>query len=133
MIELKVLGGFVLAGSDGRPIELPRRRLAWAAWNYDISGMVTYNMNILQGLDSRHVFNVTLNPSASAIRPSCVLAQFHYHHPVYTTKRDWAQSRHANVIRSNRTSFCGAYWGYGFHEDGVTSALRVGRAFGEEL
>lgn len=112
---------------------LPRRRRAWAAWNYDLSGTVTYNMNILQGLDSRHVFNVTLNPSASAIRPACVLAQFQYHHPIYTTRRDLAQARHANVIRHNRTSFCGAYWGYGFHEDGVASALRVCRAFGEEL
>ncbi len=111
---------------------LPRRRLAWAAWNYDIDGMVTYNMNILQGLESKHVFNVSLNPTTS-IRPEHVLAQFLYHHPVYTTKRDWAQGQHGNVIRRNRTSFCGAYWGYGFHEDGVASALRVGRAFGEAL
>lgn len=111
---------------------LPRRRLAWAAWNYDISGMVTYNMNILQGLDSRHVFNVSLNPSA-AIRPASVLAEFQYHHPIYTTRRDWAQGQHTSMIRRNRTSFCGAYWGYGFHEDGVTSALRVGHAFGEAL
>ena len=111
---------------------LPRRRLAWAAWNYDMGGMVTYNMNILQRLQSKYVFNVSLNPT-TAIRPDRVLAEFRYDHPVYTTKRDGAQKQHDSVIRSNRTSFCGAYWGYGFHEDGVTSALRVGRAFGEVL
>jgi predicted NAD/FAD-binding protein len=111
---------------------LPRRRLAWAAWNYDTSGMLTYNMNILQRLESQHVFNVSLN-STSSIRPECVLARFDYHHPVFTTKRDWAQAQHTSVIRTNHTSFCGAYWGYGFHEDGVASALRVCRAFGEAL
>ncbi len=136
-LERELLGSFPYQPNTAvlhtDPSVLPRRRLAWAAWNYDIRGMVTYNMNILQRLETRHVFNVSLNPPASAIRPDTVLAQFDYHHPIYTTKRDSAQRQHASVIRRNRTSFCGAYWGYGFHEDGVTSALRVARAFGEEL
>jgi predicted NAD/FAD-binding protein len=56
-----------------------------------------------------------------------------YHHPVFTASGQTTQREHASLIRRNRTSFCGAYWGYGFHEDGVNSALAVGRAFGEEL
>jgi predicted NAD/FAD-binding protein len=116
---------------------LPRRRLAWAAWNYRIPAadatdvMVTYNMNILQRLESRHVFCLSLNQTDS-IRSSSVLGRFTYHHPVYTTARDQAQRDHSSVIRQNRTSFCGAYWGYGFHEDGLNSARAVCRAFGED-
>ena len=56
-----------------------------------------------------------------------------YHHPIYTTKRAAAQARHGELIRQNRTSFCGAYWGNGFHEDGVNSALAVCQAFGQTL
>jgi predicted NAD/FAD-binding protein len=117
---------------------LPKRRRAWAAWNYLIprggsDGVtVTYNMNILQRLPARQVYCVSLNANG-AVPATSVLGRFTYHHPLYTTGRDSAQRRHADVIRVNRTSFCGAYWGYGFHEDGVVSALRVCRAFGEEL
>jgi predicted NAD/FAD-binding protein len=117
---------------------LPRRRRAWAAWNYLVprgasSGVtVTYNMNLLQRLPARQVYCVSLNATAGVAAPS-VLGRYTYHHPLYTTRRDGAQRRHADVIRVNRTSFCGAYWGYGFHEDGVASALRVCLAFGEEL
>ena len=117
---------------------LPKNRLAWAAWNYQIPStastdvMVTYNMNILQRLESKHVFCVSLNPDR-AIANASVLRRVTYHHPVFTAGREEAQRHHASVIRRNRTSFCGAYWGYGFHEDGVKSALTVCRAFGEEL
>ncbi|MGB7218553.1 MAG: FAD-dependent oxidoreductase [Vicinamibacterales bacterium] len=117
---------------------LPRTRGAWAVWNYRIprdrqaAAMVTYHMNALQGLDAPHQFCVSLNTTAS-IDPSKVLRRFTYHHPMYTTARDEAQRRHASLVRANRTSYCGAYWGYGFHEDGVNSALAVCRAFGEEL
>jgi uncharacterized protein len=117
---------------------LPRRRRAWAAWNYRLPALpasdvtVTYNMNILQRLESRQVFCVSLNAS-NAIAPASVLRRFVYHHPIYTSARDRAQQAHATVIRRDRTSFCGAYWGYGFHEDGVNSALAVCRAFGEDL
>lgn len=111
---------------------LPRRRRAWASWNYHLPAepasraTITYCMNILQRLESRHVFNVTLN-SDERIDPARVLGRFVYEHPVFTTARAAAQARHAEVIGRNRTSFCGAYWRNGFHEDGVVSALAVCR------
>jgi predicted NAD/FAD-binding protein len=117
---------------------LPRRPRAWAAWNYRLPAVpaqdvtVTYNMNILQRLDAQKVFCVSLN-SEGGIAPESVLRRYVYHHPIYTSARDWAQKAHHTVIRRHRTSFCGAYWGYGFHEDGVNSALAVCRAFGEDL
>ncbi len=109
---------------------LPRTRRAWASWNYRLSGdesapaSVTYNMNLLQGIRSRHTFCVTLNDE-SQIAPGKILQRFEYHHPVFTTQRAAAQARHVELLNSNRSSFCGAYWGNGFHEDGVKSALAV--------
>jgi predicted NAD/FAD-binding protein len=109
---------------------LPRTRRAWASWNYRLTGdesapaSVTYNMNILQGIHSRHTFCVTLN-DASRIDPARVLGRFEYHHPVFTTRREAAQARHGELLLANRTSYCGAYWRNGFHEDGVVSALAV--------
>jgi predicted NAD/FAD-binding protein len=109
---------------------LPKTRRAWASWNYRLSGdvdapaTVTYNMNILQGLQSRHTICVTLNDEAR-IDPARILGRFEYQHPVFTTDRSAAQARHGELLTTNRTSFCGAYWKYGFHEDGVVSALRV--------
>jgi predicted NAD/FAD-binding protein len=109
---------------------LPRTRRAWASWNYRRYGddsrpaSVTYNMNILQRIRSRHTFCVTLNEE-SRIAPERVLGRFEYHHPVFTTQRRFAQARHAELLIANRTSFCGAYWRNGFHEDGVVSALAV--------
>lgn len=113
---------------------LPKRRRAWASWNYHLTGdssprasqaaTVTYQMNLLQHLRSKHVFNVTLN-SDEQIDPAKVLRRFEYHHPIFTVRRAAAQARHRELINVNRTSFCGAYWGNGFHEDGVVSALRV--------
>ncbi|MFO1094070.1 MAG: FAD-dependent oxidoreductase [Planctomycetaceae bacterium] len=109
---------------------LPQSRRAWAAWNYRCTGdaaapaSVTYNMNLLQGLRSRHTFCVTLGdePRIAAHR---VLGCFEYHHPVFTTQRAAAQARHAELLNQRRTSFCGAYWRNGFHEDGVVSAEAV--------
>ncbi|MBX3419962.1 MAG: FAD-dependent oxidoreductase [Pirellulaceae bacterium] len=113
---------------------LPKRRRAWASWNYHFSGQpsdaiaqsasVTYCMNILQHIRSSHTFNVTLN-SHELIEAAKVLRQIEYHHPVFTVRRAIAQSRHQELLVANRTSYCGAYWGNGFHEDGVVSALRV--------
>lgn len=111
---------------------LPRRRLAWAAWNYHIPAQtqarvaVTYNMNILQGLNAPETFCVTLNSSA-AIDPASILYRTVYHHPVYTPDAIAAQRRWGEINGVNRTWYCGTYWGYGFHEDGVNSALAVGR------
>ncbi len=109
---------------------LPRARLAWAAWNYHILReardriAVTYDMNILQGLDAPETFCVSLNPG-TAIDPARIIKRITYHHPVYTPQGIAAQSRHAEISGEHRTYFAGAYWGYGFHEDGVKSGLRV--------
>lgn len=111
---------------------LPRHRRAWSSWNYRLSpageprATVTYCMNILQRIRSKHTFCVSLNCEAE-IDPVRVLGRFQYAHPVFTTQRAAAQARHAELIGVNRTSFCGAYWGNGFHEDGVVSALAVCR------
>ena len=107
---------------------MPRRRLAWAAWNYHLPKTpaelvtVTYNMNILQSLDAPVQFMVSLN-RASDIDPATVLGSYTYHHPVYTTAAIAAQQRRAEISGPRRTYYCGAYWSYGFHEDGVRSAL----------
>jgi predicted NAD/FAD-binding protein len=117
---------------------LPRARKAWAAWNYLIpptpgdAVTLTYNMNILQRLESAHTFCVTLNDGATLPEGS-VIKRLTYHHPVFTEARERTRARHAELIRARNTSYCGAYWGYGFHEDGVNAALAVARAFGEEL
>lgn len=109
---------------------LPDRRKAWASWNYRVTGeadapaSVTYDMNILQSLDSEETYCVTLNDEKK-IDPARVIDTFVYHHPIFTSKRAAAQARHHELIGPNRTSFCGAYWRNGFHEDGVVSAQRV--------
>lgn len=114
---------------------LPKSRRAWASWNYHVPRetetrpSVTYNMNILQHLPTRETVCVTLNETES-IDPRKVLGTYRYAHPIFTAGRHIAQSRHSELIRSRRTSFCGAYWGNGFHEDGVNSALAVCREFG---
>jgi predicted NAD/FAD-binding protein len=117
---------------------LPRRRLAWAAWNYhllrerDRPVALTYNMNILQRLDAPRPFLVTLNRSES-IDPAKVIARMEYHHPLFTAEGVAAQSRHAEVNHGRRTYYCGAYWRNGFHEDGVVSALAAVRHFRDDL
>jgi predicted NAD/FAD-binding protein len=109
---------------------LPKSRRAWAAWNYHLthdreaSASVTYDMSILQHINSKHEFCVTLNEDES-IDPTKVLGRYQYSHPIFTVKRAKIQARHAELIRRRRTSFCGAYWRNGFHEDGVVSALAV--------
>jgi predicted NAD/FAD-binding protein len=117
---------------------LPRNRRAWASWNYRVSATessasanVTYNMNLLQGIRSRHTYCVTLNDE-TRIAPQHTLGRFEYHHPVFNTQRTHAQRRHPDLINQNRTSFCGAYWRNGFHEDGVVSALKVVDAISKE-
>lgn len=114
---------------------LPRRRRAWASWNYHLlttpSGRptVTYHMNRLQRLEADREFCVTLNHSA-AIDPSTVIRTIHYAHPVFTRESHAAQARHGEISGVGRTHFCGAYWRWGFHEDGVASAVRVAERLG---
>ncbi|MBK5537064.1 FAD-dependent oxidoreductase [Pseudomonas sp. TH05] len=117
---------------------LPQRKLAWASWNYRLDGSsdtqaaVTYDMNILQGLQSSTTFCVSLNQSA-AIDPSKVLARYTYAHPQYSLDAVAAQGRWQELQGAQHSFYCGAYWANGFHEDGVVSALRVAQAFGEQL
>ncbi|MHC8368522.1 NAD(P)/FAD-dependent oxidoreductase [Pseudomonas sp. ZT5P21] len=117
---------------------LPSRPLAWASWNYRLGGAghspaaVTYDMNILQGIQSDTTFCVTLNQSAG-ITPSKVLGRFTYAHPQYSLAAVAAQERWEELNGAQHTFYCGAYWANGFHEDGVVSALRVARSFGEVL
>ncbi len=117
---------------------LPRRKLAWAAWNYHLlptqpdRAVVTYHMNRLQRLSASHEFCVTLNHTR-AIDPAKILRRITYHHPVYSPDAVAAQTRHGAISGINRTSYCGAYWGFGFHEDGVKSALAVCKPFGKDL
>lgn len=117
---------------------LPQRRRAWAAWNYLVDpkpgGRValTYDMNILQGLQSRHTFCVTLNAS-ERIDPRKVLKRLHYAHPLFTPEGVAAQTRHAEISGVDRTHYCGAYWRFGFHEDGVHSAMEALRLFNARL
>lgn len=109
---------------------LPKRKLAWAAWNYQlpkessVGSTVTYNMNILQEIESEHEFNVTLNPF-NKIDPSKIIKEMNYMHPLFSLEGMQAQKRWSDISGRNRTFFCGAYWRNGFHEDGVFSALRV--------
>lgn len=111
---------------------LPRARRAWGAWNYLVAddphaaATVTYDMNILQSLDAPETFCVTLN-GAAHIDPSRIIGRTTYDHPVATPEGERARTRRRDVSGRNRTHFCGAYWGNGFHEDGVVSALAVVR------
>jgi uncharacterized protein len=109
---------------------LPRRRRAWASWNYHLQPepagrtTVTYHMNRLQSLRAEREFCVTLNRTES-IDPALVIRKIVYAHPVYTDAGVQAQRRFEEISGWRHTHFCGAYWGWGFHEDGVRSALRV--------
>ncbi|WP_439826883.1 NAD(P)/FAD-dependent oxidoreductase [Aeromonas enteropelogenes] len=117
---------------------LPVRRKAWASWNYQLGDddgarpLVSYNMNILQGVSSPEPFCVSLNP-AGRVDESKVLRRFVYHHPVFNQSSIAAQQRRPEICGQRHIHFCGAYWYNGFHEDGVRSALDVAKRFGAEL
>lgn len=117
---------------------LPERRKAWSSWNYRIrqadqpESVLTYNMNILQGITAPVQFCVTLNDTAR-INPDKILGRYDYAHPVFSLEAIEAQKQWASINGVNRTWFCGAYWGNGFHEDGVNSALAVAEKFGVSL
>lgn len=109
---------------------LPRNRSAWASWNVRVCAAlehqctVSYDMNILQGLQAPVEFIVSLN-SSSWVDPAQVFAERHYQHPVYTSASLAAQQRWDDINGVHGLYYCGAYWGWGFHEDGVTSAKRA--------
>ena len=117
---------------------LPKRRWIWSSWNYLITrekqnrASLTYDMNVLQNLKASREFCVTLNRT-EAIDPELIKGRFTYSHPQFTPRSPEVQLRHGEISGMNRTHYCGAYWGYGFHEDGVNSGLQVARWFGKEL
>lgn len=117
---------------------LPKRRNLWASWNTLAlrhgtgRAVLTYDMNILQSIRSDEEFCVTLN-LPDGIEERKKIGTYLYHHPQYSLAAPAAQQRHAEISGRNRTHYCGAYWGYGFHEDGVKSAQAACRYFGESL
>jgi uncharacterized protein len=132
--EAEVLGAFAYQPNEAvlhtdRAL-LPRRRAAWAAWNYHLPPeprgrcAVTYYMNHLQALAADRPFCLTLNRTA-AIAPEHVTRVIPYTHPVFTREAMAAQRRHEEISGVQRTHYCGAYWRWGFHEDGVASAHRA--------
>lgn len=137
--EQSILGAMTYQANDAvlhtDASVLPRLRKAWAAWNAWLPRdrappcTVSYCMNLLQGVDSPAPFVLTLNRS-EAIDPEKVLARMHYQHPVYTAASVYAQTRKAEIQGARRTWFAGAYWGWGFHEDGMRSAVEVASSLG---
>lgn len=117
---------------------LPKNPKARAAWNYllnpEASSQVTltYNMNRLQSIPSPQAICVTLNRGES-IETKDILERMNYEHPQFSSTGFAAQKLHHRISGQRRTHYCGAYWGWGFHEDGVNSALRVAGHFGRSL
>lgn len=120
---------------------LPSNQLAWASWNYllkdpalekDKPASVTYNMNILQSIDSDTTFCVTLNNVAD-IDNEKIIQRLRYAHPQFSPEMVAAQSQRHEICGVNGLHFCGAYWYNGFHEDGVRSALDICERFGAKL
>ena len=115
--------------------QMPRRKAAWASWNYQIGGKdnppasVTYNLSQLQRLNSPSPLMVTLNPN-KPIKDNAILQRFEYRHPLFSHASIRAQQKWQELNGRQHTYFCGAYWHNGFHEDGVVSALNVAGLFG---
>ncbi|MCA9001152.1 MAG: FAD-dependent oxidoreductase, partial [Planctomycetes bacterium] len=139
-LETEVLSAFAYQRNEATlhtdESVMPKSRRAWASWNYHVLTegpdlpVVTYWMNELQGLRAQKNYFVTLN-RAQEVDPGQVIRQIIYHHPVYSHGAVAAQERHHEIDGVHGVHFCGAYWGYGFHEDGVKSGLRVARRIQE--
>jgi predicted NAD/FAD-binding protein len=141
-LETELLGQFpyranrVRLHADDRV--MPRRKKAWASWNYHLDdagsdgATVTYWMNRLQSPKARRDYFVTLNREG-AVAADQTLLEISYDHPVFSPSGVTAQKRHGELLGHRDTSYCGAYWRNGFHEDGVVSALSVCERFGEVL
>ena len=116
---------------------MPQRKLAWASWNYHTAkrtekATLTYNMNILSHIENEEQVLVTLNDEGK-ISPDKIIKTVDYQHPIFNHRMLASQKRHGEISGVNRTHYCGAYWHYGFHEDGVVSALTVCKTFGASL
>ena len=133
-LECEIIGAFRTTRNEvvlhGDPAAMPRRRAAWAAWNYtggEGEVAVTYWMNRLQHLPAARNWFVTLNPQRP---PRDVALRQHFSHPVFNLAALRAQARLWEVQGVNRIWFCGAWWGAGFHEDGLQAGLAVAEAIG---
>ena len=137
-LELEILQSFSYEDNDvilhQDETLMPAYTRAWASWNYRISSdnpaILTYNMNKLQCIADSVPFLVSLN-AADIIDPEKIIQRFSYSHPQYTLASLAAQSRQQELNAQSGIYFCGAYWGFGFHEDGVNSALAVCRQLAE--
>ena len=115
---------------------MPNNKLTWAAWNYNIDSTddmpiaLTYNMNILQNLKTQQTILVTLNDNGN-INPKKVLKKINYDHPLFSLRSVEAQKSYGIISGVNRTGYAGAYWGNGFHEDGISSAYNAIKFFKE--
>ena len=139
--ERELLGAWDFADNDTwlhtDETLLPRRRAAWASWNYLLEDAehptervaVSYHLNRLQGIDGTRQYVVTLNPP-SPPQPETVIRRMTYSHPVYTTDSAATQASIIEHNGANRTWYCGAWLGNGFHEDGLVSAIRVAEGLG---
>ncbi len=144
IIETAVLGAFKtsenIAYLHRDKMLMPKRRAVWSSWNYvghksDDDGSavpISYWMNRLQAIDARHDVFVSLNPRR-AIELTKIDAQFSYRHPIFNAAAIAAQNRLADIQGKDRIWYCGAYWRYGFHEDGCMSGFDVARALGAVL
>ncbi len=140
--ELDVLGTFSYQSNEAYlhldEHMLPTRRRAWASWNYRLAAdpsepaSVTYDLSRLQGHSTRTPILQTLNPN-EPIDQAKILRKLEFSHPLFDATSYSAQTRHDQLHDCGRIYYCGAYWGYGFHEDGVASALAVCRHFGIHL
>jgi predicted NAD/FAD-binding protein len=117
---------------------LPKRKKAWASWNYHITNQenkdvcLTYNMNILQGIESSETFCVSLNDTGN-IREDKIIKTVSYEHPIFSIESIAAQQQHRAINGTRNTYYCGAYWRNGFHEDGVVSALTALEHFQQDM
>ena len=116
---------------------LPKKKITWSSWNFlnvnkSSPVSLTYNMNILQSLETKIDFLVTLNGSG-AIDPKKIIKKILYHHPLFTIDGIEAQKKKHQISGVNNTFYCGAYWGNGFHEDGVNSAIDVSNSLNKAV
>ncbi len=140
--EMEILGQFEYQHNDTvlhtDQSWMPKKRRAWASWNYHVSHRqgapvsVTYDVNRLQKIGCSTPLCVTLNPTRP-IANEFVIERINYRHPVFTVGTLSTQKRRNEINGKNQSFFCGAYWGFGFHEDGVRSALDVAKLFGKAL
>jgi predicted NAD/FAD-binding protein len=116
---------------------MPRRKLAWSSWNYLSGGSadhgapvcLTYWMNLLQGMQTRLPLLVSLNPNLP-IDPGKILLRKTYRHPQFNAAAMAAQERLGEINGAEKLWFAGAWTCWGFHEDGIASAVRIAKALG---